>query len=175
MPESRVQPAGPKGRPTGRGYTLVEVLVVVAIIGMTSAVVVPQMLQPGSLTIQAAARRMISDVLYAQNEAIGRLATHKVVFDVTNNSYRVTDENDQTVSAPWGQGDYVVDFATNSQFLGVALLAVDFEGDARVSFDDLGTPSAGGTIDLAADGHEYRITVRAFTGRITVAPIEEGE
>ncbi|QNN24597.1 prepilin-type N-terminal cleavage/methylation domain-containing protein [Planctomycetales bacterium ZRK34] len=160
--------------PRAEGFTLVEILVVVIILGIAASVVVPQMLDAGTLSIQAASRMIIADILFAQNEAIGRQATRKVVFDVPNNAYRLTDGNDVTLTVNWKSGNYSVDFDTDNRFAGVQLKAVDFEGGNSVTFDELGAPSSGGTVDLSASGTSYRVTVTPFTGRVTVAPYSGG-
>ena len=75
-------------------FTLVEILIVVVIMGIAGALVVPQLSNAGQMTIQAAARMAIADVLYAQGEAVARQSVYKVVFDVDGNSYQLTDAND---------------------------------------------------------------------------------
>jgi hypothetical protein len=117
---------------------------------------------------------IISDVLLAQNEAIARQTPRKVVFDVPNNAYRLTDDNDVTLTVNWKAGNYVVDFDADNRFAGVQIQAVDFSGSNTVTFDELGAPSSGGTVDLSAGGTSYRVTVRPFTGRVTVAPLAGG-
>jgi len=167
---------GSRGALTG-GFTLVEVLVVVVIIAIAASIVVPQISAAGSLTIQAAARHVIADLLVAQNEAIAAQATRKMIFDVTNNGYRLTDGSDQTLASPWeANADYVVNFNDDSRFDAVTLKAVDFKGGTEVGFDALAAPTSGGTIDLQSndDRFQYRITVTEFTGRVTVAPLEGG-
>lgn len=151
-------------------FTLVEVLVVVMIMGIAAALVVPQLLNAGSMTIQAASRMVMSDVLYAQNEAIARQTERRVVFDVDNNSYAVADDSGTTLSVPWMPSGYAIDFDADKRFAGVTLTAVDFGGTSTLAFDELGAPTAGGTIELSANTNQYRITVSAFTGRVTVEP-----
>ena len=68
-----------------RGFTLVEVLIVVVIIGIVGAIVVPQILTAGTLGVQAAARMVIADLQFAQNDAIARQAPRRVVFEGGNN------------------------------------------------------------------------------------------
>lgn len=154
-------------------FTLVEVLVVVVIIAIISMVVVPSISNAGSLTVQAASRRLISDLEYAKNEAIGKFSMHKLIFDVPNNSYQFTDSNDQVLSVPWVSGPYVVDFDQGKQFEYVKLHSVDFGGDNWVGFDELGAPTSGGTVELSANDIRYRVVVASVTGRVSVEPVTE--
>jgi len=162
---------GSRGR---SGYTLVEVLIIVAILGIAAAIVVPQMLAAGTLGVQAAARIIIADILFAQNDAIAKQRTRKVVFNPTNESYSLTDENDAVLTANWKSGDannYIVDFINDSRFQGVVIVSADFGGGATketLEFDDLGGPLNGGTVEIEFQGERYRITVASFTGRVTV-------
>jgi general secretion pathway protein H len=164
-------------RPIGRrvaAFTLVEVLVVVLILGIAAAMVVPQMLKAGSLSIQAAARMVVSDIVFAQNEAIARQQTRQFVVDAEGNGYSVTDGEGDAVPAPWLGGTLVVDFDTDRRFQGVEIVQPDFGGSATLGFDELGTPTAGGTVDLITNGYRYRVTVTAFTGRVEVEPVNGG-
>lgn len=161
-----------------RGYTLVEVLIVVAIVGIAGAIVVPQMLAAGTLGVQAAARVIIADLLYAQNEAIAQQEERGVVFDVANDSYSLTKPRadgtpgTEVLTENWKGGateNYVVSFVDDSRFRGVRIISADFGGSPGLTFDDLGTPDSGGTVVVEYDGERYQITVAAFTGRVTVA------
>jgi prepilin-type N-terminal cleavage/methylation domain-containing protein len=155
-----------------QAFTLVEVLVVVAIIGVASMVVVPQILRSGDMQIQAAGRIVISDLLTAQNEAVARQSPRRVEFDQVNSRYRLTDAAGVTLVAPWRDtATYVTDFKSDTRFRNVRLAAVDFAGSNVVEFDDMGAPTIGGTVDLLTDSTRYRITVAPFTGRITIAQV----
>jgi len=166
-------------RSTHPGYTLIEVLITVAVIGLASAIVVPSLMQAGTLGLQAAARIVIADLLLAQNDAIAYQAPRRVVFDVDNNEYRlesgVTDADGDitwsTLHADWQGGDggnYIVDFDTDSRFDGVVLIEADFGDATSVAFDELGGPSSGGFVRLRFDQETYRVEVAEFTGRVSV-------
>lgn len=155
-----------------RGFTLVEILVMVTIIAIASAVVVPYMLEQGQMGVQAAGRIIITDILYAQNEAIAHQQSRRVVFDADKNQYSLTDETGEVLSVGWKGGtgpNYLIDFANDQRFSGVALGEIDFGGSTTIEFDALGSPTNGGTIDLSTDKVSYRISVAPMTGRVTIA------
>ena len=162
-----------KPAPLRPAFTLIEVLVVVTIVAIAGAIIVPHMLTPSSWGVQAAGRIVIADLLFAQNEAIARQATRRVIFDPANNSYRVTDGAGATVDVPFRGGAYLVDFNRDKRFTGVRLENVAFGGadPLRIEYDPLGTPSDGGTLDVASNNLTYRITIAPITGRITIAPL----
>ena len=152
------------------GVTLIEVLIVVSILGLAASIVVPTLVKPGQLTIQAASRLVISDLLTAQNEAVGEAAKRRIDFDLAGNGYKLTDESGATVALPWMKQGYSVKFGKDGRFDGVSIKSADFGGNDWVEFDELGGTTTGGTVELNAQGYRYIITVRPFTGRITVAP-----
>lgn len=156
------------------GYTLVEVLIVVTILGIAAALVVPNMLAAGTLGVQAAARIIVADILYAQNEAIAQQRTRSVVFDPANESYSLQDEFGAVLTARWKSGsanNYAVDFTTDDRFQGVVIVSADFAGVSTLEFDALGGPVNGGTVVVEFQGTQYRVTVASFTGRVTVEQI----
>ncbi|MEO0964995.1 MAG: prepilin-type N-terminal cleavage/methylation domain-containing protein [Planctomycetota bacterium] len=160
------------------GYTLIEVLITVVVIGLASAIVVPSLMRGGTLGLQAAARIVIADLLLAQNDAIAYQARRRVVFDIDNNEYRIEAGTIQpdgsvawsTLQVSWmpGNGDYVVDFDTDSRFDGVVLIEADFDGAEQVAFDELGGPSDGGFVRLRFEDQTYRVQLAEFTGRVSV-------
>lgn len=157
-----------------RGFTLVEVLAVVVIIGLAGAVVVPSLLRRGTLEVQAASRMLVSDILLAQNQAIATQESRQLIFEPAQNRYRITDPNGNTVSATWisgGAENYIVDFDTDPRFAGVTLVAPVFgaTNPPTLQFDTLGGPVNGGTVDLISGNFRYRVTVAPFTGRVTLA------
>lgn len=164
-----------------KAYTLIEVLITVTIMGLAAAVVVPNMLRAGTLGVQAGARMIISDLLFAQNEAMAQQSTRRVVFDTDNNSYRVEKYDsgatawvlEYNPSAGMGnnQQNYEIDFEEDNRFTGIEITSADFNGTNTVEFDDLGNPSSGGTIQLQFEEHRYEIKVAPFTGRVTVEKV----
>ena len=175
------------GQGRGGGFTLTEVLVVVTIIGIAGALVVPNVMQAGTLGVQAAGRMVIADILIAQNDAIAAQEVRRVIFDTANNRYRVTDGSNNTLTVTWrtatpGGGNYVVDFQNDDRFEGVSLDNVDFGGAEPLvlEFNALGTPTGnGGDLQLVSGDQRFVVSVSPFTGRVSIAPfvaeVEEPE
>lgn len=171
-----------------RAYTLIEVLVVVSILGLASAVVVPHMLTASTLGIQAAARTVIADLLFAQNEAIVQQRPRYVRFDFIEDRYWLEDENNNPIQLNWrvgggvdtdgGSGTVFIDFRNDERFTGVRLARVvdgvfqDDGAELVLKYDELGSPDAAAEIGLVANGQKFQISVAAFTGRVKVARVE---
>jgi type II secretory pathway pseudopilin PulG len=152
---------------------MIELLVVIMVIAIASAVVVPYLASAESFEAQAAARTVFSDLLFAQNDAVAEQAARRVIFDTTNHSYRIADGSGNTLTASWLGGIYEVDLGPGSDWPGVTLASVTFASNT-LEFDDLGTPSEGGTIRLEAGSFDYEITVTPLTGKITVDQVSGG-
>lgn len=162
------------------GYTLIEVLVTVTIMGLAAAIVVPHMLRGGTLGVQAGARMIVADMLYAQNEAMAQNDARRVLFDIDANSYTV--QHYDTDSSSWiadrnpvlggnATTNYIVDFDNDQRFRGVQIVSADFGGETWIEFDDLGNPSSGGTVRVQFDEHRYDIKIAPFSGRLTVEAV----
>lgn len=150
-----------------QAFTMIELMVVMVILAIASALAVPYIARSDSFAAQGAARALIGDLLFAQNDAISQQQTRRVIFDLNNQTYRLADGASQTLEAAWLGGNYVVSFGQGTQWPNVRIQSVSFTS-ARLDFDDLGTPSEGGTVELTAGGERYVITVTPLTGRISV-------
>ncbi len=176
-----------------RGYTLVEVLVVVTILGVAGMMVVPTLGQTDVLRVQGAVRAVVADMTFAQADALAYQEQRAVVFDLNENAYTLVAVFDGAVDPaanalfdPRGPGQqYIVDL-DDPVFGNAQIGEADFDGDAILIFDELGgpvispgsdVPGSTGSVDIIGSSSRLRITVEAFTGHITVAelPLEGGE
>jgi len=157
-------------------YTLIELLLVIVILGISSAMVVPSISSTNVLRVQSAVRSIVADIAYAQSDALARQEGRAIIFDVATSSYAVVEVKGPTL---FPSTDTVlrrslrqVDAKGDSH-----IAAVDFEGTNMIVFDSLGgpvqgpgstTPGNGGTVTITGSGSTFIIGVEAYTGRVTV-------
>lgn len=171
-----------------RGYTLVEVLLVVTIMGIAGAIAAPSLGSAGVLRIQSAVRMIVSDITFAQMDALGYQEQRAIVFDVDNNSYTLIQVNGNVIDPDAdalydikGPGQrYRIDL-NDEKYGGVVIESASFDGNSTIIFDEMGGPvsapgtsnlSDGGSVILAGPASRWRINVAAFTGRVTVTRLD---
>jgi prepilin-type N-terminal cleavage/methylation domain-containing protein len=174
------------------GFTLVEILAVVVILGIASAIVIPQMGTRDDMRAASAARTLVADLIYAQNMAISTGKKVYVKFDVTNNNYTLLSTaasgGDVAMINPITQTTYTQQFgATGSGWQGMTISSASFNGATAsyaslytIAFDEIGSPYvfsyttnttddlASGSTVLTCGTFTSTVSVAAATGEITV-------
>lgn len=165
-------------------FTLIEMLVTVAVLGIAGALLIPAMGETGILRVQGAIRMVVSDMTFIQSDAVAFQERRAIVFDTNTNSYALISvpgntidvENNVLYDPSKGDGRYIVSLS-DPRFGGTRMTSAEFDSNNYIIFDAMGgpvsdpgtnAPSGGGTIRIQGSQQEFRITVDAFTGRIRV-------
>lgn len=163
-----------------RGYTLIELIVAITLMGILGGIAATQMRGPGDFTGAYQAARLAHHLRHAQF-----LATHwglRLRWSSNAGGYAVNCVNGTGALPCVNAGDTVTDPATNSLFSvvlsdGLALSAVPA---ASVDFDSLGRPlttagalmSATQRVTLTSPaGERWQVSVSPLTGYVGVAKI----
>jgi len=158
-------------RPRG-GFTLVEILVVLVVLSIATAVVLPRVSNMGDLQVAAAARTAMADLQFAQNEAIVSQRPVTAMFDPDQSLYELRYADDgQLLTHPVNKTPFRVRLADQAATDDVTILAVTFGDEVFVTFDALGSPSSQGAVTFIAGGFRQRLDVAPVTGRITATAI----
>ena len=189
MPSTFVHRRLPHGRArTAAGFTLIEILVVVVILGIAAAVIVPHIGSRSDLKVTSAARLMMADLIYAQNRSISQQKMHYVQFDTATASYKVLDQmtpSQNIITHPVEMSPFVVAIgpAGPAPLRDVKIDAVSFDGQKVLAFDEMGTPYAynpgtnvltaltAGTISLKCKEMLLNIIIEPFTGELRLGPM----
>ena len=153
------------------GYSLIEIVLVVILVGIMSALALPRFVSPKA---SLAARRLAADIQYAKELSI-RLQTKSGVYFMDSKTYRVFQDDDVTKAAfdPVTGGNFEVSI---SGLFSDATLDSSFGNVLK--FDALGAPLDGSDakltsppaneITVTSGGETWTITVEPNTGKVTL-------
>jgi len=172
-----------KPRIVRHGFTMIELMIVVAIIAIAAAIVVPMTSSAGSMQLRAAVTMVAADLEYAKSMSISRGHRYAAVFTKTTESYQIEDlsepvgDPNRIIDHPVRKGfKYIVNFATDSRLSQVDVVDANFDATDTVSFDYLGSPLNGsdtnlnsGVITLRAGGITRTVSVEPVTGYIAIS------
>lgn len=188
-------PMAPRGsviRPKLRraGFTLIEALIVVLLVGIIAMVGLP--LMNSALTearLNAVATEIVAAIEFAQLSSVSTARPCRVTLDVVAETLTVeqlvftTSFMGTELSLPEASVEttafqimayppnrsqgYVVDFSDPNRLATIDIVSVNFSGLDNVEFDRLGAPSNGGTITVETGGMQALLTVDSLSGKVT--------
>jgi general secretion pathway protein H len=166
-----------RNNPPDAGFTMVELVVVLVLIGLMTAVTLP-VFTPAleALKFKAAARKIASTFNYARSTAVFRQAPQGVTFDMDENTYSIEGVTVNNGTEPRRTT------ATVSLPPQVAITAMDVlddnavAGGGKIIFYPDGSSSYGSvTIRNKVTDESVRIAVDIFTGSPVVSFLVDEE
>ena len=161
------------------GFTLVELLIVIAVLVIAAAIVIPSIGSAADTQAISAARILGSDLEVARSLALTTQQPHSLVFSPERQSYKVVSDyggqayaSVAAVPHPVTAGrQFDVTLNRQSGMSAVTISAVSFGGLTYVTFDSQGEPSAGGAVIVESGQVQMQVSVAALTGAVTVTRI----
>lgn len=164
----------------GRGFTLVELIVVIMIAAIVAVVSMPSLGSVPSTRRAMAARQIVRDLDYARERAISTGTRTWVVFSVGTQAYSVMEENPASpgrlgasvLPDPAFAGRSYTQHLGAAEFAGVTLVSAAFGSGTEVGFDWLGRPHDSTSAPITASGvvtlgGGNTVTVQAVTGLVS--------
>ena len=137
------------------GMTLIEVILVMVIIGILSAVVVTKLdigMTTSKASVEGAANMIASDIRYAQEFAMSNRVSKSVVFisGISVYTFNPTSPFDSTGQLPSG---------------------VTIGGNFTITFNSLGEPTSGGggSVTVSGGGQTKSISIVNYTGKANIS------
>jgi len=136
------------------GMTLIEVIMIMAIIGILSAIVVPKFdfATSSKASVDGAAYMIASDIRYAQECAMADRVSKSVIFTSGSSVYTFipTGNFDPSGQLPSG---------------------VTINNNFTITFNSLGEPTTGGggSVTVSGGGQSKTISVVNYTGKVNIS------
>jgi MSHA pilin protein MshC len=148
------------------GFTLVELIVVMIVVGILAVAALPRLLQNQTFETRAFYDRALSMVRYGQKVAIAQRTNVFVNVNAGSRTVCLTYVADATCTAATG----VIDPATAAKFSLIAPAGVSVSGTPSFSFSALGRPDLTGSpaasLAVTGDGATRTILVEQETGYV---------
>ena len=173
-----------------RAFTLAEIIVTVAILGIVALCALPILSGRGDIDAQAVVRRLVTDIGFAQGDAMTRQEYRRIHFLADGSGWCVVAVDAGALAAPFdataarfvtdplagsGAGGALrMDFGRDGRFGDLRIDAVAIDGLSRdLTFDPMGgivdgqgAASAGGSIVVRSPETGYLIEFSPLTGKV---------
>ena len=178
--------------PARRGFTLIELILVLVIIGFLTSLVAPAITSSTGLRLKTTVRRLAAGLRFARSQAVITGNTYQVVFDVENGAMAIEPVEKETHYAhgedeegAWeSEEDGEVDerrqekkIYTMPENITLAKVLLDgeeiSEGQAWIEFYPNGSCSGGEVFVMDPAERTYRIGLEFLTGIVTIREGEE--
>lgn len=149
-----------------RGFTLIEIVMVTLLIAILAAVVIPRLGMFTGMQLEVAAKKVASDIRYAQSAAMTNRTSHwvRITFrEDPNNSYSIYSETVNIKNPVTQESSFFVQL-NQGEYQGIKI----FNTFSTTFYYPLGSPTAGGYVRLKRDAAFKNISIIPVTGKVAV-------
>ena len=171
----------PRHLPKDGGVTLLELILIIVIVGIISALAIPTFNYLDQSRTKLAGRQLAMDITYSRDYAQSTGVRTWTSFNSINQSWTVLAEDpanpgraNATVLTNPATGQSYIQTVDQGEYTGVQMTAINIDGGSEVGFDWLGRPVNETGAALASQGqitlnNNHQVVVEPGTGYIQMA------
>ena len=164
----------------GQAFSLIELMIVISILAIASALLAPMLHNSDLGRLSGAAQMMAADLAYAQSESIAHADDLRlVVFDREHNTYRIAPAStpNTPITNPVGHLPYQTTFGQGraTHLAGITIQGYWLNGDDRIQFGAYGQldQATAATVTLStAGGKRITLTIDPTTGEAAIGAVQ---
>jgi type II secretory pathway pseudopilin PulG len=156
-----------------RGFTLIEAILIVVLLSIIAITIATNLGGFSAIKLNAAAKKVASDLRYAQQLSTTKQIIHGIDFSATGYTVYENDNPADPARDPQGGGNFIVNF-TSGELAGVTV-ATTFPANDIVEFNAGGEalqedgtllPGGSNSITLSYQGQSRTLTIVPATGKV---------
>ena len=155
-----------------KGFTLIEIILMVIIMAILAITITTNMGGFRTMKVSSAARKVASDLRYAQQLSTTKQIIHGISFTATGYTVYENDNPFAPANNPQGGGDFIIDYTTG-ELEGITVATtlpndiVKFNASGEALQED-GTPlpPALNSVTLTYQGEAKTVTIVPGTGKV---------
>ncbi len=154
------------GLPRSTGFTLVELVIVIAVLAVISAVAIPRFASASARSrLDAAALRVVQDIGIASSSAAAAGANRQLVFEPLSDQYAV-------VGVRTRGGGFFRSVKLGDPPYEVNVVSATFGGSPLLVLNGHGVSESDGTINLAVGRYGKRILLAEGTASVQIRSLD---
>jgi prepilin-type N-terminal cleavage/methylation domain-containing protein len=158
----------PRPPSKGGGFTLVELLIALIVIGLVASIAIPAFFERSEVTLDSACRLLAEDLRAAQNRAAYLQTEVRIQFPADGDGYMAVDEEGNTLEAPGGGGEFLRKYSRDAVFEGVRISHVECGPMRRIVYDENGRAPEGGKVVVSYRQDSRWVIVHKGDGLVEV-------
>lgn len=155
---------------TTRGFSLVEVLVVIAILAIVLTIAVPNFNKYiHNTNLKTAGRDLAGDILNIKQTAAAQGVHYKIIFNKDANNYRIIKGGPNGTSGEYDETTAIIkSLGSIASYITIDSTTYTPNANPQIVFQPRGTTSPGGSVTLKNDkGSTIKITTSVM-GKVSV-------